>query len=1365
MGDGIIMPQQKLMPSILDREITAKADDAFGHQDFANALRSLIEADHNHPPYSIGLLGSWGTGKSTIKSLYLNDLEDDTTIESQGKKRNERIKAITFNAWRFGGSSDIKRALLRHVFLGLGGSDQTLKDEIYNQIKSDFLKPRTWKDIWFEVYEKVVWNLIPITVFLVILCLMLWITKSLLGIDDPTTIGIISLALSLAGAFAAKYLGDMGTFLIPRYSRATRIEMPKTSAEEYEELLVNQIAKFKRQHKSFKRLVIFVDDLDRLSAHEMVDGLDAIRVFMELPQDVLPSDFGIVFVISCDENRIAEALKGRHRNSDLPGAVITRADARKYLDRIFQFRLEIPPFPKQDMRNYAINHLNEAAPNLIAEINESGGTIGNIVDRMIHVDVSSPRNALQIVNAFIQSWWLAQKREFSGSGTQRAGGLLEGTITKHPVTLAVVCALKVDYPHFYNKLQEEPDLIAQFTDVFVQQSKQFNDLPPKPKHLLSEYCKDNQLLPEHTSLRRFIGSLRGLRWPDSLQPFMQLTQDPITRKFGSRATQIISALVSGDTPSLLQKLGRYKDSKPITKEDAILMANIIEDLEGESETRRNHATAVIASISKRIPVDSQPRLLHPLCRQLEGAQDFRSRIGVSTIAEILDKVHPDYQRGILELLIQDAFDEEQGFSLRLESMQPPSLDEAKQMAEAIVSMALSVWGKHGLPPDSKKSLCDRLLSRTISLGKESATLPYASLEQWMLQYQDILLPEIGNQYTSQFIGELENDRTSNLNVAAGLERCSIVFDRLWEAGEDDRPIMWEQLDRMVAVKTEKAVTFAWDYANRHKDIAAGSSVSSFAESLSARLLKGIQEEDEWEVEKWEEGGKVLLQIATTRENDLEEQALEGLANLAIAYSLAEDTEAFCIAILNILKNASRDRAHHVVSHMASNLLTELPDNGVSWLAKHFHASLNKEERQQVLQKPNELLSKPEVDDIASRKYACFFSSLTSPGYDTKEVQSHMQQAFQALQDRHSEFEPFVKKLFPVMVTMLNNNAPNSAGGNLQHLFDNAQSQPVWVAWLHKTIADHWPDKLPGINMTTVFNNGVTIASANPAQQDMDGVLISLTKMIQNESVSADGNIARLVKLACDLWPHHREASARCLKSFEESPEPADIANLMKDIDSDEDSAFTDLQTTWQHIVANLTHEQLLQTTSSILSNSMIGPGDEPDKALAIWLYSMSGNICAEILRVCLEDKKIADDHKDRLWSQAVSLGKKLEGEFFLKTIPALYAKDDIPKTQNTVIESAAETNALFITASEKSLLAKSLLSALCNSTSIDIKRRLGKWLHEIGGEAQLKHLGEEAFPANGDDVRVLMEIFPSKRKELEKHKTKLSNESEADIKD
>jgi len=1053
--------------------------------------------------------------------------------------------------------------------------------------------------------------------------------------------------------------------------------------------------------------------------------------------------------------------KGRHRNSDMPGAVFIKNDARRYLDRIFQFRLEIPPFPKQDMRNFAVNRLKEAAPQLIEEINKSGGAIDNIIDRMIHVDVSSPRNALQIVNAFIQSWWVAKKREFLGTGTERAGGLLEGTITKHPVTLAVVCALRVDYPYFYNKLQEEPDLIAQFTDVFVQQSKTFEDLPPKPRYLLSEYCKDGQLLPEHTSLRRFIGSLRGLRWPDSLQPFMQLTQDPITRKFGSSAAQISKALVSGDTPGLLQELGRDKDNKPITREDAILMANIIEDLEGESEARRNNAAAVIASISKRIPVDFQDKLLYPLCRQLERSQDFRSSIGVAKIREIveLDKVHHGYKQGIVELLIEDALDAEQGFSLRLESMQPPSLDEAKQMTEDIVSMALSVMEKYGLSPGSRKCLCDWLLSREISLEKDSIALPFTSLEQWMQEYQDILLPEIGNQYTNQFIGELENDRTSNLNIPAGIERCSIVFDRLWEAGEDDRPVLWEQLTRMVSVKTEEAVAFAWGYANRHKDGAGGTFISSFVASLSARLLRDMEDESSWGIDQWEEGGKILLQIASARINDLEEQALDKLANLAIAYSLAEETDEFCIAIINILTKASRDTAHQVITHMASNLLTELPDTGISWLARHFQDLLNKEERQQILQELNKLLTVPEVDDVASRKYASFFNSLTSPGYTTKEMQSHMQQAFQALQNRHNEFEPFVKKLFPTMVMMLNNEPPSSAGGNLQHLFNNAQSQPVWLAWLHKIIADHWPEELSGINMTTVFNNGLTVATSNPAQENTDGILISLAKMIKLGLVAGDGNVTRIVKLACDLWPYHRKASLAVLKSFEEAPEPADIVKLMEGIDSADD-AFSDLRTAWQHIVPLLTRDRLQQTTSLILSQSMIGPEDEPDRALAIWLDSMNAEMCAEVLHACLEDGKTPDEHKDRLWSQAINLGKKVEKEFYLDAIPMLFSADNIPKTQDTVIESADETNALFGTASEKNLLAKSLLNAFLNSSSIEMKRRIATWLHNIGGEAQLKDLNTDAFSVNEDDIEILKEIFPGKRKELEKYLKKTKQDGE-----
>jgi len=50
----------------------------------------------------------------------------------------------------------------------------------------------------------------------------------------------------------------------------------------------------------YERLVNFVDDLDRLSAEEMVLGFDAVRTFMEIPIEKLPKNAGLVAVPARD---------------------------------------------------------------------------------------------------------------------------------------------------------------------------------------------------------------------------------------------------------------------------------------------------------------------------------------------------------------------------------------------------------------------------------------------------------------------------------------------------------------------------------------------------------------------------------------------------------------------------------------------------------------------------------------------------------------------------------------------------------------------------------------------------------------------------------------------------------------------------------------------------------------------------------------------------------------------------------------------------------------------------------------------------------------------------------------------------------
>ncbi|MBB3009920.1 P-loop NTPase fold protein [Cupriavidus alkaliphilus] len=124
------------MPSSLDREISTDQQDAFGHRHYAHALKSLIESRTHETPFSIGLLGGWGTGKSSVKQLYTTALADDPSKDG-GFTRYQRFHCITFNAWRFGGKDqDIKRALLRHVFLELGGEEENLRDKLFRQVST-----------------------------------------------------------------------------------------------------------------------------------------------------------------------------------------------------------------------------------------------------------------------------------------------------------------------------------------------------------------------------------------------------------------------------------------------------------------------------------------------------------------------------------------------------------------------------------------------------------------------------------------------------------------------------------------------------------------------------------------------------------------------------------------------------------------------------------------------------------------------------------------------------------------------------------------------------------------------------------------------------------------------------------------------------------------------------------------------------------------------------------------------------------------------------------------------------------------------------------------------------------------------------
>jgi len=84
-------------------------------------------------------LGRWGSGKSTVRALYEGRLAEDAV-------RRRRVRTISFDAWRFG-KEEVKRVLLRHIFLELGGDDSELRDELYRQVQRHSTEERPVSEI------------------------------------------------------------------------------------------------------------------------------------------------------------------------------------------------------------------------------------------------------------------------------------------------------------------------------------------------------------------------------------------------------------------------------------------------------------------------------------------------------------------------------------------------------------------------------------------------------------------------------------------------------------------------------------------------------------------------------------------------------------------------------------------------------------------------------------------------------------------------------------------------------------------------------------------------------------------------------------------------------------------------------------------------------------------------------------------------------------------------------------------------------------------------------------------------------------------------------------------------------------------
>jgi hypothetical protein len=1358
-----VSDSKSFVPAVLDKEIKTIEADAFGHQHFAEVLRGYVESPSNQPPFSIGLLGSWGSGKSSIKSLYLAGLEDDASKDSRKKK----ILPITFNAWRFGGEENIKRALLRQVYCELGGSRESIHEALFKQVQRDDTESRKFWDYFKEEFGQWLWNLAKALLVIVIFVGSVLGIARAFGLDDMTVLGWLATASTVVAAAMVKFLLD-ASLLPRRHNNVKRIESPQTSAEEFEELLFTQLKAFKdsKKGKSVQRIVIFVDDLDRLSPEEMISGLDAVRTFMEIPEKVLPDGLGVVFVISCDEDKVAGALSDKRRranNPELPATVFTDTDAHRFLDRIFQFRMEIPPLPRQDMRDFATKALLKAIPDLQKQMTE-GTSIETLIDRMIHVGVKTPRNALQVVNAFVQSWWLAKKRELNG-GSGIPGGLKKGAVTDYPLVLGAICALRVDFPDFYRDLQNDPTLIGHFIDVFIRE----NELTDKPEYVQLVFAryidktKTQQGEPstvvskvkrEHRLMLRFISSVQDLRYPKSLTPLLMLSQDSITQKFGDRAGNIKDSLISGHHQGVLEELGRENDSKEFSEADMTLIRNIVTELERESETYRNNSAAAIAALSQRFPSGSANMLLGPLARQLARSPELRWRLGMDHITSVLTPITKGDRLALVGELINDLLVTEGEIDFKLQSGEVPSLDEALEMSESVCDIALDLRKSGELCSVEEQKVLSWLETRHVGVAKKSDSLPFEKFEGWMGKHEDWMLPVLNERYSRLVIDQLSEGNSDLLEKEQVSRRIGVVFARLLSTGEESRDVLWSQISELIAVDDLDFAKVGIEFAIANVTTPNAEQVSKTVSALAARLEDGsgsVGKDDNVYLEL----ANNLLDIVSKRNVDLSSSCGESLFTLVGNWSKTKVGAKSSTVLLTHLKSQFETNYDEVVLNWTQRVIKDLPLDCCDWLGKNF-GKFAKSQRDQIVAQLAPLHAANNINQKQSNRLLRFLQNVSEPDLKTSECQTFLNSMLTFIQGQHANQHNYLKMVFTPIPRCLAHCDPGKVGTMLHTLFANTKNVPDLFAWLIDRMDGHWLQESEGLTSykpEQIAKDAIQVISAHVAKDEMGGAIESIQDMFERDIVSNELSVDAL-NMACKAWQHHPEMAHNLIEAVAGLPS-ADFAAAMSDgLDASEASQNELLNTAWRIIASRADLEYRVLTGFHILTQEVVNTDEQDDVYLDMWVRAKDGDH-QQLMEALVTHQEIADKQRGRAWQQ--SERHNFGVQFLDNTLPNVVNLEDSNVSIVEMIDASDKLLDSLSSRDEKYAVGKSAASSFMKTESADTKNRLAVLMKKVGNEKLLNELGNFG-DVTREDLEILEQQFGKNSKPLRKYAANLADE-------
>lgn len=261
--------------------------------------KDIIENDELSP-CTIGVYGDWGSGKSSLVEMILKDYE----------KKNDYL-CLKFNGWLFEDYEDAKTALLGSIL-------DKIKENKKNSKKAKSILKNLFKNLdYLDIASK---GIKYGTDFL--------LTGGIGTIADLTIQNVLSKTKVLGNEVKHD---DIKKILQNTFKKEEVRKNLREFRNDFEELL---------KETGTKKLVVFIDELDRCNHDTILETLEAIRLFLFTK--------GTSFIIGADERQVMYAV--RKRFPEVKGNQIDIG--KEYLEKMIQYPIKIPQLGINEVEFY-----------------------------------------------------------------------------------------------------------------------------------------------------------------------------------------------------------------------------------------------------------------------------------------------------------------------------------------------------------------------------------------------------------------------------------------------------------------------------------------------------------------------------------------------------------------------------------------------------------------------------------------------------------------------------------------------------------------------------------------------------------------------------------------------------------------------------------------------------------------------------------------------------------------------------------------------------------------------------------------------------------------------------------------------------